>query len=181
MNTNSSAARGIVLIVVLILLIVISLVAALAVQRSISGEQVSKALRTQTEAFQAAETALRYCENQILENSTISNGTSLHTPHPVPLDGTAPALWKDRANWASRAGKAVAIDDKLANSSDPAARTLTVLPQCMAERIDLPGDGARREAFVVTAVGYSPDYRATNGKPESGGEVWLQSTVTPKP
>lgn len=49
----------------------------------------------------------------------------------------------------------------------------------MVERLRLNSEeGARREAFLVTAVGFSPDYRKESGKPDSGGEVWLQSTVS---
>ncbi|MEJ7686273.1 MAG: hypothetical protein WKG52_04335 [Variovorax sp.] len=168
------------LVVVLVFLILISLVTALAVQRSISGEQVSKALKTQAVAFQAAETALRYCEDQLLRTSSLPSGSGRAAPQAVGPDGKAPVLWMARDEWKRTTGKAVEVGTALVNSTDAAARKLEVLPQCMAERIDLPGDGARREAFLVTAVGYSPDFRTTAGRPESGGEVWLQSVVTPR-
>lgn len=172
--------RGVVLIVSLILLIVISLVAVMAIRASISGEQVSKALRTNAAAFQAAETALRFCEDQMLRNGKIVSGGVTTLPHPYPTDGTAPALWSVRANWALAAGKAVEIDAAAVNSANAAARSLPVLPRCMVEERRFPRDeGARREAFLITAVGFSPDYRlGASGKPESGGEVWLQSTLT---
>ncbi len=181
-NTYGTARRqrGVVLIVALVLLIAISFVAALAVGRSISGEQVSKAFSTQAVAFQAAETALRYCEDQVLRTGKVTSGGVTHEPHPYPLDGTAPALWSSRANWEPSGGKAVEIDAGVINSLDPAARTLPKLPRCMVEQLRLNSDeGAARQTFLITAVGFSRDYRLVSGKPDTGGEVWLQSTVTP--
>lgn len=172
------AERGVVLIMSLIFLVVISLVAALAVRRSISGEQVSKALRTNAVAFQAAETALRYCEDQILRTGKIPKGAAQWEPHPAPLDGTAPVLWRDRANWEPGTSASVEMAGGMVDSQDPAARALPTPPRCMVESMWLPGDAERREAFLITAVGFSPDYRlGASGIPDSGGEVWLQSTI----
>lgn len=181
MSRTRGASRqdGIVLVMALVMLILVSLVATVAIRRATSGEQVSKGMRTQTVAFQAAETALRYCEDQI-----IKGGASGPVPAPVPLDGSAPALWKTRSNWAlsqgtASAGQAIAVGTSVANSADSAARQLPVLPRCMAESLRLPDEGQQLEAFLITAVGYSPDYRATSaGMPETGSEVWLQSTIT---
>lgn len=175
--------RGIVLIMALILLIMISLIATVAIRRATTGEQVSKGLRTQTVAFQAAETALRFCEDQILKNTKVTSGTRTLEPADYPEDRrSSPSLWKTRANWELSTGKAVAIDTAVVNSTDAAARTLkdAVLPRCMVERLWLPSeDGAEVEAFLITAVGYSPDYRTNaKGTPDSGSEVWLQSTIT---
>jgi type IV pilus assembly protein PilX len=175
--------RGIVLIMALILLIMISLIATVAIRRATTGEQVSKGLRTQTVAFQAAETALRFCEDQILKNTKVTSGTRTLEPADYPEDRrSSPSLWKTRANWELSTGKAVAIDIAVVNSTDAAARTLkdAVLPRCMVERLWLPSeDGAEVEAFLITSVGYSPDYRTNaKGTPDSGSEVWLQSTIT---
>ncbi|MDR6855435.1 PilX N-terminal domain-containing pilus assembly protein [Variovorax guangxiensis] len=181
---SASGERGIVLIMALILLIMISLIATVAIRRATTGEQVSKSLRTQTVAFQAAETALRFCEDQIIRNSKVQSGTRpALEPADYPEDRrSSPSLWKTRANWELSTGKAVAIDTAVVNSTDAAARTLkeAVLPRCMVERLWLPSeDGAEVEAFLITSVGYSPDYRTNaKGTPDSGSEVWLQSTIT---
>ncbi len=165
------------LVMSLVLLILVSLVATYAIRRAISGEQVSKGMRTQAVAFQAAETALRYCEDQILKG-----GPNAPTAMPFPVDGGAPEQWKTRANWALDAGKAKVLDKSFANSADASARPLpdAVLPRCMAESMRMRNDaGSEVVALLVTAVGYSPDYRLNaNGVPETGSEVWLQSTLT---
>ena len=176
---DSHAQRGVVLIMALVLLVMISLIAVLAVQRATSGEQISKALRTHAVAFQAAEAALRYCEDQMLKSGAVMSGARRMPPHPDPLDGTKPSLWSDRANWEPAAGRAVELDPGLVNSADAAARSLPMLPRCMVESTSLPGETTRRPAFLITAVGFSADYHRTHGKPDAGGEVWLQSLVTP--
>lgn len=172
--------NGIVLVMALVLLIMVSLAAIVAIRRATSGEQVSKGLRTQTVAFQAAETALRYCEDQ-----TLKGGSGAPAPIPFSLDGGVPEQWKNRANWESAAGKAKTIDTAIANSTNSAARSLSngVLPRCMVERLRMPSDdGTEIEAFLVTAIGYSPDYRLNaDNVPETGSEVWLQSTITRAP
>ena len=174
--------HGIVLVMALVLLVMISLVATLTIRRATSSEQVSKSIRTNTVAFQAAETALRFCEEQILTNSKVQSGTKTLEPAEWP-DSGAPSLWKTRSNWDLTAGKAIAIDSAVVNSSDAAARKLPddALPRCMVEKMRLRDvGGAKVEAFLITAVGYSPDYHVnkTTSTPDAGGEVWLQSTIT---
>lgn len=166
--------QGIVLITALILLVVITLVALLAVQGSISGEQVSRNLRTNAIAAQAAETALRLCEDDVLRV------TSTYVINPVPLLGTAtfPVLWQTSANWDNPL-MANTVTAVFANSTDIAARTLPVLPRCMIEeyRLRTEGDTARL-SYVITARGFSADYRVNGtGQVVSGSSVWLQSIL----
>jgi type IV pilus assembly protein PilX len=178
-SAGRTRAHGVVLIMALILLILISFLAALAARHAVSGEQVSNALRTNTVAFQAAETALRFCEDQILRHGMVVSGDTTRVPQPYALDGTAPELWRTRANWDPAKGIAVAIDTGIVDSKDSAARRLGFPPRCMVEERRLNEGDGRRKAFLITAVGFSSDYRlGGSGKPESGGEVWLQSTVS---
>jgi type IV pilus assembly protein PilX len=161
----------------LLMLVMVSLVATFAIRRATLGEQVSKGVRTHTVAFQAAETALRYCEDQILKNGT-------DAPTLVAYDDTGklPDQWNTRSNWAPSKGLAKVVSATAANSGDTKARALPdeALPRCMAERLRMRNEeGAEVEAFLVTAVGFSPDYRLNaNGTPDTGSEVWLQSTIT---
>ena len=168
--------RGIVLVLALILLVIISMVAIMAVKGSISGEQVSNNLRSNAVATQAAETALRYCENEVL------SGVSTLAIQDVPLgatDSVFPTVWATRANWSTT--KANTVTAAIANSANAAGRTLNALPQCMIEKFPMPGGGTGgtdREAYVITARGFSPDYALdSGGKVISGGEVWLQSVL----
>ncbi|MFC6283999.1 MULTISPECIES: pilus assembly PilX family protein [Polaromonas] len=165
---------GIVLILALILLVVISTVAVLAVRNSISGEQVSNNLRVSAVATQAAETALRYCENQVLSRvSTLVINTM-----PLNSTQTVPNLWASRTNWTT--GVANTVTAAISNSSNAAGRTVTTLPGCMIEKyplVTLQG-GPARESYLITARGYSQDYSTnSSGQVKSGSEVWLQSIL----
>ncbi|MBC7436946.1 MAG: hypothetical protein H7332_12870 [Bdellovibrionales bacterium] len=163
-----------VLALSLILLVIISMVAVMAVRGSLSSEQVSKNLRTNAVAQLAAETALRFCENQVM------SGSSLYTINEMPLTSTAtfPTLWQTRSNWAD-ATIAGTLTSDVANSPDSTGVALPVLPKCIIERYPLvtATGGVPRESYLITAVGYSPDYRTATGVVTSGGEVWVQSIL----
>ncbi|MGY8904996.1 MAG: pilus assembly PilX family protein [Burkholderiales bacterium] len=165
--------RGIVLITALILLVVLTLVALLAVQGSISGEQVSRNLRTSATAAQAAELALRNCEDHLLA------AMPSYSINPAPPDPDTPIeLWRTAANWANSTMYNT-ITAVLTNSLDASSRPLPVLPLCMIELNPLPpGElGAQnRQSYLITARGFSADYRVNgSGQVVSGSEVWLQS------
>lgn len=172
-GTAHNGQRGVVLVMALILLVVISLVAVTAARSSISGEQVSKSLRTSAAATQAAETAMRYCEDEVL------NGRTTVTVNPMPLIGQ-PVLWQTRGNWQDNTIVTV-VPDAVVNSAHGNARALpaAALPRCIVEQYPLPAlrGATPRESYLVTAVGYSRDYVAVAGKLQSGSEVWLQSIV----
>lgn len=171
--------RGAVLAISLIFLGVLSLAAMYAMRGSILGEQVSKNLRANEVAYQAAETALRLCELGSLD-STVLAVKKNHAPNSL-APSAMPDTWQARANLFD-ADKVTVIPD-----SDLAAagmRNLPVAPRCIVETYSLPpapGEDPRSVGFMkphlITAVGFSPDYEAgaDNGPPVSGSEVWLQS------
>lgn len=173
LSGRAKEERGIVLVLALILLVIISMVAIMSVKGSISGEQVSNNLRSNAVATQAAETALRFCENEVLSGVT----TLVINDLPVAGTETIPNLWATRANWtAAMANTATAA---ITNSTDAAGRTLNTLPQCMIEKYPLVTlQGAPpRDSYLITARGFSPDYAVNGGQVISGGEVWLQSIL----
>jgi type IV pilus assembly protein PilX len=166
--------HGVVLIISLILLVIISLTALIAMKGSISSEQVSNNMRTNAVAMQASETALRFCENQLL------SGTTTLIVHELDMNGSEaiPTLWASRSNWTAL--KSNTATSELTNSQNSAGRSLTMLPQCMIERyplVTLQG-GATRESYLITSRGYSPNYAVNAaGQVISGGEIWLQSIL----
>ena len=174
MTKNNKQQKGIVLIVSLILLVVISLVAVVAIKGSVSSEQVSNNLRTNAVAMQAAETALRFCENQLL------SGTPALIVNELALDGSeaVPSLWETKSNWTALLSNTATT--AVTNSTNAAGRSLGTLPLCMIERyplVTLQG-GPTRESYLVTSRGFSPDYSVNgSGQVVSGNEVWLQSIL----
>ena len=64
--------QGIVMLMTLILLTVMAVSTAVAVRLSLTTDMVGANLRARTLAFQAAEAALRYCEEKVInEFSTL--------------------------------------------------------------------------------------------------------------
>lgn len=163
--------RGVVLVVALVLLAVFSMIAISAIRGSISTEVVGRAMRASEEAMQAAETALRHCEQQVLaNNAAIPINDDLATDRPV--------MWETRAYWDDGA-KAYTLPAAIVDSGDGAARKARTPPKCMVERYRLRTlrGASEGESYLVTAVGYTRDYAQQGGKTVAGGEVWLQSIL----
>jgi type IV pilus assembly protein PilX len=164
-------ARGIVLIFALVLLLIISIVSAASLGSSISGEQVSNNLRIRTLAMNASEAAIRYCEDQLLKATT----TIVINDFPLDESTGLPVLWQTRSNW--QPALANTVPASFINSTDLAAKVQNVLPTCMVERVRIQTveGGVPRDSYLITSIGYSPDYSKNNaGVVISGGEVWIQ-------
>lgn len=173
---------GIVMAVALIFLAILSLLGLYTMRSSIQGEQISKNLRSVEVSTQSAEMMLRYCEDRV-RTGQASIVSRIQRPSLSTLDGTLPEMWKDRANWLN-ASIFAELPRALMVSSG--MRNVGVLPKCMVEQFSLPpAPGEDRQAtaimipYLITAVGYSSDYELKNGKPISGGEVWLQTVLIP--
>ena len=153
----------------LVFLIILSLVIVYGVRGTMIGEQVAKNLQSSETATQAAETALRYCENELL-----NSGFALTLP------ASDPPHWKTAANWQNDEKSLAIPAEQLAATG---MRSLPAAPRCMVERLDLPPGPAWDpqvpvpEAYLITAVGYSADYEASSNKGISGSEMWLQSIL----
>lgn len=155
--------HGVVLIVALVMLIVISLASVAIMKGAINTDNVADNNRRQSQAMQAAQAALRYCENKVLDKTL------------VPLDAVSnPAQenWKTYSNWQSSSNKLTVPADFL---STPGTTTPTVVhaPECMAQYRALGSD----QVVVVTARGFSDNYVESNGRTEAGAVVWLQSVL----
>lgn len=186
-NPARSRQQGVVLALALILLTVVSLVAIYTLRGTITGEQVSKNLRSNAVATQAAETALRICEDAVRIGQTkLGSGASEveFTVLEVPenMGSELPQQFSNRANWV------VSGSAKTANQIPAELVTETNMrpipaPRCMVERYQLPimgEDKTMSQPVLITAIGYAPDYQAdANGAAVAGGEVWLQSVLRP--
>ena len=180
--------RGVVLLIALVLMIAIGISSALAMRTALFGDLVSHNMRTQNLAFQAAEIALRFCEDQVINNPFAAGFNIIDLGNPNPAVNNE---WQLDANWAAASSNEVP-DAWLGNTVDYETR-----PICMVRRMSydevvgaaaLPADAPRPEDrgvspdflffFRVTARGFSPDYEEdNNGNAISGSEVWLQSML----
>lgn len=162
--------QGVVLIVVLIMLVIIGLTSAAVMRNALDADLVSANVRSEALATEAAQMALAFCEKQILPKVPL---ITIRAPLGVGL-GTH---WENIDNWKSTAQDPpteLTLDQLRATDASFNAK---FLPQCMAESQKLKGQ--TDSVVIVTARGFSPDYRenSTTGAAEAGSVVWLQSTL----
>jgi type IV pilus assembly protein PilX len=167
--------RGVVLVVALIMLVIISLLAALSVRNATSSESVSGSVRTTELATQAAEIALRYCEDAVLQ---IASGSVTLASVPTILSYVEPPQWKNMNNWDSASSTLTFVLPASAVTNGAAPTAYKRVPECMVEREPVFANGAlsATSTYVITARGFGPEVPSGKGRP-IGSEIWLQSTL----
>ncbi len=198
MNRAAAAGRrqqGIVMLMTLILLAVMALGTAMAVKVSMNTDMVAHNMRNRQLAFQAAEVALRYCENMVINDPT---GTRMLVNYRRSQNNE----WLVQANWDTTAADSKVHIVPLTTIGMP--NTIRVEPQCLIRHFTIdewrevsppvPGtvtaesrgfNSAHLMFYRITVKGFSPDYKAPP-KLASGGfdfqntrgsEVMLQSMI----
>lgn len=177
-----ASERGVVLIVALIILVIISLLATFSIRNAVSTEAVSGNVRTTQLATQAAEAALRYCEDGVAQGF---GTTPSFVVSPI-LPSSATPKWKDLANWdtstsltAGTPTYVITVPSTIVGGSVTFQRS----PECMVERMDVvsaSGAVSTTSTFIITARGFGPDVAAVdaNRKAPTGSEAWMQSTIS---
>ncbi len=166
--------RGVVLIIALVMLVVISLLATFSFRNSLSSESVSGNVRTTQLASQAAEVALRYCEDAIVKRTT--NGTPL-PPLLVVQAAQKPPLGVDTTNWDTTRTGVFVLPSASVNL---ASATFARMPECVMEEVPVVNAASNglttTTTFLITARGFGPEVASGTARPE-GSEVWMQSTL----
>jgi Tfp pilus assembly protein PilX len=175
-----SRSSGVVLVVALILIAVIGVSSAMAMRLSLFSDMVSKNMRAQNLALQAAELALRYCERQVALDP---GGVTMISGMGTELE------WQEADRWAS----AQTVPPEQLGT----AAGYRTPPQCLVrlfsvdeflaawppapDSISADSKGYSSDYVVlhrITARGFSPDFaRDENDQAIAGAEVWLQSLV----
>lgn len=172
--TNVGRERGVSLILTLVLLVVIGLTAASAMKSAVSSERVINNLRAESLAQQYAETALRYCEGQLALPSA-SRVLSLQDSQLTPTVAITAASWQQSSTWTATPTAVTTMDAALYYNATNSTFQVATAPQCLVNRVTLAGGST---SFVVTARGFSPDYRRNpDGTTASGSVVWIQSML----
>lgn len=167
--------RGVVLIIALVMLVVISLLATFSIRGALSSEGVSGNVRTTQLASQAAEVALRYCEDATI--GFIRNATPL--PAGVSIQATlTPPLGVSTANWdVARTGVFVV---PTASVNLGGSVTFRRMPECVIEQVPVVNATSTglvsTTTYLITARGFGPEVAFGTAQPD-GSEVWLQSTL----
>jgi type IV pilus assembly protein PilX len=176
--------QGISLVIVMILLVIIGVTTASAIRNATSSQLATNNVRKSNTAQQYAETALRYCEAQ-LQLADAARVPTLQAAVIPAVDltvaGTQPA-WQLPITWTGGPGGASATRTVVPvgtfTSAGTSSDTVTTAPECVVEIQTLPGSGVPFTVTVVTARGFSTDYRrGAGGVTTSGSVVWLQSIL----
>ncbi|MFV0601169.1 MAG: PilX N-terminal domain-containing pilus assembly protein [Brachymonas sp.] len=178
------AQRGTVLAITLILLVILSLLGTFAIRNANQSERIMNGIRTSNVAQQAAETALRFCE-QLATAPPAGSGTFQSVDAATYINATAVSNanegdWKNKDNWKSSNANLLSVPSSYYNSGSTDATELLHAPQCLIQALETPGG---LKGYVITARGYANDavIDASTGRVISGAEVWLQSTLTEAP
>ena len=178
------------LAVSLIMLMMLSILASVSVRGASGSEQIANQSRQRALAQQAAEAALRFCEQQVLFELDGNPATIGFAPEPAPVG--VPFSWAPGAAGGGRAAMSNWDASNAAENPYFATGNLKAVafvaqgdvgpftyfrrqPECMSQFIT----PANNTDFVTTARGFGPDVVAkTDGNVPQGTEVWLQSFVT---
>ena len=179
--------RGVVLVVALIVMAVIAITAGTAVRRVTSQDLIGSNLRSRSQALQAAESGLRYCEALVstgtLRNEQVQLSQRIQDAVATNylVNGQRPRhVWEDFDNWED---DNIVIEVPVTYSVDASGVDYNQRPTCIIERLalqNLASDATtptQYEAFLITARGFSPDFEFDDGVTTRGAEVWVQSTV----
>ncbi len=177
-SAPQSTQQGATLIIALVLLVVLAFGSIVAARSAVNSDMIAKNLRSQNLALQAAEMALRWCEQELNALPTL-----------VLNDNTITTEWRTAANWTN-SGQTVpeeVIGTTVAYNTPPQCLIRRMSYQEAYGNVELPADAITPESrginheylyfFRITARGYSPDYEVDDGNVVSGSEVWVQSTV----
>lgn len=159
---QSRKQEGIVLVIALVMLVVISLASVAIMRNSLSGDKVSDNTRRHTQALQAAQAALRFCENEVLDTKLMPQAAA---------SSMNDETWRTFGKWSDESIRRTVSAEFMTGPDHPAPPAN--LPQCMAQFRSLGG----KLIVVVTARGFSDNYTHTNGRTEAGSVVWLQSIL----
>jgi type IV pilus assembly protein PilX len=147
---RSRSQRGVVLVIALIMMLLVTMLSVTTMTATTQQEKMAGNMRDRNLAFQAAESAVTFCLNQIKSNPgwVTSNKKTPTTPPTAPH-------WNTASTWTGTSSTTVAMG--------AGTTRLSAEPRCIAEDI---GNGN----FLVTG-------RAVGGTGDA--IVILQATFSP--
>ncbi len=160
--------RGVSLLIAMVMLVIIGLTSVAVMRNTMSSDVVSINSRAQAQANQYAMVAEKFCEAQINKSGF---------PAPLAQNLVTPN-WTVFKNWFPAPGAAQTLKTADLNLDTTIAQP-SVMPQCMLELTTVGTGATMTSAFIVTARGFSLDYRAdSKGNTASGSVAWLQAVVS---
>jgi Tfp pilus assembly protein PilX len=198
MNTNPgspsrrtggrSRERGVVLVVTLVLVVILSLLGTFAIRNATQSERSVNGIRSTEVAREAAETALRFCEQVAMFDGDGkdyteygSNGMRAQIiTTTIGSEFDQNAAWRKSANWAGNRVIVLPPDyyNKKPTGTTVDATQLKIAPRCLIQKIESTST-PKLTGYLITARGFANNAKlAPTGIATQGAEAWLQSVLT---
>lgn len=181
---------GVVLVVSLILIVILSLLGTFAIRNAGQSERSINGVRSVEVAREAAETALRYCEQVAIydgdgkaysEYGETNVQTKIISTPMITGELDTNAAWRSADNWKGVAPIQVPATYTTKHSGGSAATDVVSLankPLCVIQKIN--NTTTNLQGYLITARGFANNasFDSATGKAKQGAEAWLQSVLT---
>lgn len=182
---------GVALIIALILVLIMSLLGTFAIRNATQSERSVNGVRTAEIAREAAETALRFCEQVAIADGDGKDFTfggtgyrAMILPDVLTSQTDSTAAWRVPTKWADTVAISVPAAyyqkfDAAGTAVDANVPHLKTAPRCLIEKIQTTTTPTL-SGYLITARGFADNatFDTSTGKTAQGAEAWLQSVLT---
>lgn len=182
--------RGVVLVITLILIVILSLLGTFAIRNATQSERSINGIRSAEVAREAAETALRFCEQVAIFDGDGKDYTEYSTTGlrgkiittTIGSEADTAAAWRTSSNWTG--SNAISVPSayykkSTGGTADTDALQLTTAPRCLIQKIETTST-PKLTGYLITARGFANNaaFDTSTGKSTQGAESWMQSVLT---
>ena len=178
--------RGVVLVITLILIVILSLLGTFAIRNATQSERSINGIRSAEVAREAAETALRFCEQIAIFDGDGKDYTEYGTTGlrgriiatAIGSESDSAAAWRAEANWKN-GSNVIEVPAAYYKKDTGGTAPLTNPPLCLIQKIETTST-PKLSGYLITARGFANNakYTSTTGKSAQGAESWMQSVLT---
>ncbi|MFM9923116.1 PilX N-terminal domain-containing pilus assembly protein [Variovorax sp. H27-G14] len=187
---RSIRQRGVVLLITLVLIVVMSLLGTFAIRNATQSERSINGVRSAEVAREAAETALRFCEQVAMSDAADKDYTEFSSTGmreriiaspAVASEADTSAAWRSAGSW--KGTNVIEVPESYFRKTGISTGDLSQLkeaPRCLIQKIASTAMPALT-GYLITARGFANDanFNADTGKSTQGAEAWMQSVLTP--
>ncbi|MCY1217751.1 hypothetical protein D9M72_296790 [compost metagenome] len=183
--------RGAVLVITLILIVILSLLGTFAIRNATQSERSINGIRSAEVAREAAETALRFCEQVAIFDGDGKDYTEYGTATQglrgriitttIGSEFDPDAEWRKSASWTGNKVIKLPADyyNKKPSGSDIDSAQLDIEPRCLIQKIESTST-PKLTGYLITARGFANNakFDDATGKSVRGAESWMQSVLS---
>ena len=176
--------RGVVLVITLILIVILSLLGTFAIRNATQSERSINGVRSAEVAREAAETALRFCEQVAIFDADGKDYTEYSTTGlrgkivatTIASESDPAAAWRTESNWTGTAN-VIEVPAAFYKNDTGGTSPLKSAPLCLIQKIDSTST-PKLTGYLITARGFGNNAKFQSGKSTQGAEAWMQSVLT---